>query len=526
MSFESFTAVLNATDFPFVSDFFQRAIIVPGIDQPPRVPRPLLGDVSNINAELGQHFYAQNLMPTAEGLMSVGYSQLVPGIPGNTDFDQVITLRDANENNFLFVPASGKNYIFTANSGAWNATSSFVPVAGSSLVTRAYVNGRTFICYQRDSIREFNVGTGLFNPVAFTFPPGLGIGNIDVIGASNNYLLWASNITVGWSSLIDPTDLNPSILTGAGLAIPQDVKGPVRAIVATAGGFILYTTKNAVAALFTNNARAPFVFREVSGAGGLQTSEQVSLEASLKEQYAWTTAGLQKISINTTEVMSAAATDFIAGRILETFDLSTLFLTVERLTADMKVKIAFVAGRYLVISYGKSISPQLYTHALVFDTALKRWGKLRVDHVDAFEYPYPNLIGFVTTTPPKQSLAFLQNDGTVQLLLMDYRTRQDQGVLLLGRYQLVRQKYATFQTVELESVQQTYPPNAYLLVSPDGKNNNAPAPLTLLSDGGTIKRYGAPSNGAARTGKNLSLLLTGRMELTTALFTLTRHGNR
>lgn len=533
MSFESFTALLGAKDFPFVSDFFQRAIVIPSLDQPQRLPRPLGGDAENSNDELAQHYYCQNVMPTAEGLMSVGYGQIVSGLPLSLDFDQVITLRDSNENNFLFAPANGKNYIYTANKGVWQSYSPFTGWTGT-LVSRSYVNGRTFICYQRHSIHEYDVTTDTFNTIAFTYPVGIDVTKIDCIGASNNYLLWASNITIGWSSLISPTDLVPSIQTGAGFAIPQDVKGPIRAIIATAGGFLIYTTKNVVAAMFTNNARAPFIFREVSGAGGLQNSEQISVEASLKEQYAWTTAGLQKISINVAESVNTAATDFLGGKIFENFDFSTLILTTDRLVKNLKVKLAFISNRYLVISYGKDdgSSPSLYTHALVYDTNLKRWGKLRIDHTDCFFYPYPNLIGSVTETPPKDAVAFLQKDGTIQLLIMDYRIRQDQGVMVLGRFQLVRQKEITFQSLELENTTQAYPPDVYLMLSYDGKTNQAPAKLQLLQDNGIIKKYGAPqvtdpnASAPARTAKNISFLFVGKFETTTALLNFTRHGNR
>lgn len=529
MSFDTFTAVLNAADFPFISDFFQRSIIIPGIDQPPRIPRSLVGDQSNQNTELAQQYYCQNVMPSNEGLMSVGYEQIVPANLGSTDFDQIFTLRDVDENNFLLSPAAGKNYIYTANSGAWQSVSPFSGWTGT-LVSRAYVNGRTFVCYEKNSIREYNKTANTFNALLFATPPGIAITDISIIGASNNYLLWASNITVGWSSLIDPTDLVPNINTGAGSAIPQDVKGPIRAIVPISGGFIIYTTKNAVAGFYTNNSRAPFSFREVPNAGGIQSPEQVSQE-STDTHYVYTTNGLQKIKINAAEVLDSGAADFLSGRIFESFDLTTLTLTLERLSVDLKIKITYISGRFLIISYGKPSIPQIYTHAIVFDTSLKRWGKLRVDHVDAFPYPYPNLVGFVTDTPPKRSVAFLQIDGTVKLLLMDYRVKQDQGVLLLGRYKMMRQREVTYQGLTLESVLQAYPPNVYLVLSFDGKNNQPPQPLTLLNDGNSVKEYGAPvysGNGAApaRTGDSFSILAVGKFELSSAVLTVTKQGYR
>lgn len=531
MAFETFTAILNAAEFPFISSFFQRSIIVPGIDNPVRTPKDYYGTSESANFELAQHYYAQNIMPTAEGIMSVGYNQIIPKLlPEVTDFDQAMVLRDTDENNFLLVPSRGKNYIYTQNAGVWNSVNPFVGWTGN-IVSRAYVNGRTFVCYQRNNIYEYSTAGGTFLPQPVLTDAPMVVGDIDVIGSSNNYLIAAVGIIIYWSSLIDPLDLRANIQTGAGSAIPQDMKGVARAIIPIAGGFIIYTTKNAVAAMYTNNARAPFIFREISNAGGVTGPEKVSLEASLGFHYALTTNGLQKITLNNAETLSTAAADFLAGRIYESFDLPTLTWTIERLTDDLQSKLTYISGRFLCISYGKKSTPQTYTHCLVYDLSFKRWGKLRKDHVDCFAYPYPNLLGFVTDTPPKQSVAFMGTNGQVDLLIMDYRERQNEGVLLLGRYQLVRNRKMTFQYVELEGLHQAYPPSVHLLLSQDGINNSAPTQLKMLYDGNQTKKFGAPTSNvsgqsAQRTGLNLSLLITGTIELTTAVFTTTKHGNR
>lgn len=534
MAYETFTAILNAAEFPFVSDFLQRPVIIPGVDQPPRLPKSGTGTFESANPELAQTYYAQNILPTVEGVASVGYKQIIPALPTSaTDFDQVITIRDSEENNFLWAPARGKNYIYRKDVGEWVSTNPFVGwPSDKKIVSRAYVNGRTFVQYEKHGLFEYDSILNQINVVSLT---GIAATAIDVIGASNNYLIAVTGITVHWSSLLDNTDFTPNIQTGAGEAIPQDMKGIARAIVPISGGFIIYTTKNAIVALYTNNAQAPFVFREISNAGGVSTPEQISLEASLGFQYAWTTHGLQKINVSTAEVLSNAAMDFLAGRIWEEFNLTTNTLTVQRLNVDLRVKIGYISGRFLVISYGKPSEsiPQVYTHALVYDLGLKRWGKLRVDHVDCFAFPYPNLPGIITETPAKQSVGFLKNTGQIDLLVMDYRERQDQGVLLLGRYQLARQRMITFQTLELEGEHQAFPASVYLLVSADGKTNGSPALMKELSVGAGRKvvKYGAPipsASGAAasRTGVNFSTLIVGTFELSTAIFTTTRHGNR
>lgn len=520
MAFDTFTALLSAAEFPFVSDFFARPILIPGLDNPPRAPRSYTGEKDSHNPELAQHFYAQNVMPTSNGLMSVGYNQLVPAFGAVTDFDNAHTLRDTDENNFILSPAQGKNYIYAASAGAWQSVSPFVGFTGD-LVTRSYVNGRTFICYQRNSIREYNRAANTFNPVVFT---GVSVAVIDGISNSNNYLIWWSGITVGWSSLIDPTDLTANINTGAGSAIPQDVRGNIRAIVPISGGFVVYTTKNAVAAFYTNNARAPFVFREISNAGGILFPSQVTLDGTLGFHYAWTSNGLQKITMSAADNVDTEATDFLAGRIIENFDTTTKQLTVSRLSEDVAVKVAYVSGRYLVVSYGVKSSPQIYSHAIINDLALKRWGKVRINHVASLAYPYPNLIDKVTSQPPKQSLAFLQSDGTIKLLLMDYRDGADEGVILLGQYQIARSREIKHQSFTVEMLQQGYPPDVYLVPSLDGRTLETPKKLQLLKDSGKSKVYGAPESLGLRVGQNLSYLIMGTFELNTAIINVTRHG--
>lgn len=531
MAFDTFTTALNVSTFPFVSALQPRSVILPGLDMPQKVPRSLIESVENVNSEIAQHFYMQNIMPTSEGLMSVGYGQLVAAMaPAVIDFDQIIVLRDADENNFLLTPAKGNNYLYAANAGAWVSVNPFTGWPGGS-VTRAYVNGRTFVCFQNKGIYEYTTATGVFAQVTLT---GITPALIDGIFGSNNYLIAYSGIQLNWSSLIDPTDFTPSINTGAGTAIPQDLKGPVIAGGSISGGFILYTNRNAVVALYTNNARAPFVFKEVSNAGGVTSPEQVTLDASLGYHYAWSSAGLQKVSANGAEGVNATVDDFLSGRIYESFDLTTNTITTEKLTASLKVKISYISGRYLVVSYGKvsdASYPQKYTHAIILDTGLKRWGKIRLDHVDCFSYPYPNIINLVTEVPQEQACAFLQADGTVQLLIMDYRDMQDQGVLLLGKFQLARQLHITMQYLELENVSAAYPPTVYLCRSLDGKNLETPQPLSVLSTRDVYTRYGAPvpdavGNAAPRTGVNLSFLIKGTFELATSLLTTTRSGKR
>lgn len=553
MSKYRFSGALNAANFPFVSTMQGRTVVQPQLDN--KVPNQgFYGSQESANYDIPQLLFCENVVPTAEGLQSVGFEAAIGAFdPATDDFDQAITLRDEDENVFLFSPAGGKNYIFRGNTGEWESVD---PIGGGTAVgvavSRAYVNGRTFICYEGLGIYEYDSGA-----VSFDLQTVTGITGTDIrgIGASNNYLIAYTDITVYWSSLVDPLDFTPSTSTGAGFSIPQDVKAKIHAIVGTAGGFIIYTAKNAVAAVYTNNIRAPFAFKEIANAGGLLSYEQTTSEQNSGPQYAWTTGGLQKITVQGAESVSAAVNDFLAGRIYETWSTDAKLLrTIFADNSEFQVKVAYISSRWLVISYCVDGSGT-YQYALLYDTILKRWGKVKFDHVDCFSYPYPNVFGDLTYDEltisyesleftsyddlstgvefnplSKKSIAFLAADGTVTTLVMDYDKPDLQtGVVIFGKFQLVRARMMTMQTVDLEGVyriEESLVPNTpaitcTALTSLDGKNLDHPYTTTLLKNTEFLQRYARRA-----TGINFGIAVEGSFSLSSYILEVTAEGDR
>lgn len=549
MAKQRFRGALNAAIFPLVSILQSRTVVQPQLDNNVKTSAKFFGTDESADYSIPQLMYCENVVPTAEGLQSVTYEAILPPLAGAVDFDQAITLRDASENNFLFAPANGKNYIYTANAGVWVSTNPLVGWTGK-LVTRAYVNGRTFVCYEGFGIYEYNGTTGVLTKQVVL---GLTDANIRGIGSSSNYLIAFSDITVYWSSLVNPTDFVPDLTTGAGFSIPQDVKARITACIGISGGYIIYTAKNAVAAVFTNNVRAPFTFKEVSNAGGILTYEQVTSEQNSGPHYAWTTGGLQKITIQGAEAVSAEINDFIAGRMYETFDPTNKALTVQYGTAsEFPVKITYIASRFLLISYSVSDTAN-YNYVIFFDTILKRYGKLKVDHVDCFTYPYPNLFGDLSWTalgeldwpalvetswadlaagvisdpPSKLSVGFLSADGTVKLLRMDYdKDTQHQGVAIFGKFQLTRANLMQMQQVDFEGIYQDIATlsqyfTVTVVASLDGLNQDYVLPMKLLKARGKLASY------AKRvTGINIWLVVEGTFALSSYVMEVTQDGDR
>lgn len=541
-----FRGILNAAQYPLLAGLQGRTIINPAIDPNVRTPRGFSGTEESLDVGVPQIVYCENVVPTAEGLQSVGYQQLVAAEGSEQNFDQAIILRDPDENNTLFVPANGANWILDPIAGTWSNVDAIVGLPVDTIVTRAYVNGRTFVCYAGNNIYEYDATAGTFLPVAgLTLPSGVVVTDILGVAGSNNYLIFWTGITIYWSSLIDPLDFTPSLTTGAGSATPQDVRGPITVIVAASGGFIIYTNRNAVASMYTNNVRAPFVFREIANAGGVLTPEQVTSDQNSGAQYAWTTSGFQKITLQGSEYVNAEINDFIAGRVDNYWDDGSGLMVTQSIgeLPEFYTKVVLIASRFLVLSYGLSKigDVKIYGNAILYDLALKRLGKFTVDHTDCFAFQFNtapeylsyndlgaqtyNDLGFLSYNElvvtdidnvdptSKRTLAFLQVDGTILLATMDYiKSEEHNAVLILGKHQLLRANWVTHQITALEGAYgfgtEVGAFTLKLANSLDGYNMQPAVLATVLASNGRSQQYGRRI-----TGLNFNLIIQGTFAL-------------
>lgn len=528
MTVSRYKISLNNARFPLVSTWGQRAVLVPSMDTAGRAVKAYVGSEESTDYNLPQILYGENFVPVANGVKSVSYVENVglghtTPIAQTTDFDQVFALRDSEENAVLLSPSKGRNFILEG--GEWVAdtitqildsftyelviSTDSTNTPETAKVTRAYVDGKTFVCYSRMlAVSNTTPGDpGTFDASLYYWDPVLKVlrlmkegfpgdqyivglpfaetfGQIDGISSSNGYLLIWSGLTVYWAPF-NGTAFDFSLyangdITGAGSQIPEDVQGPITAIVPMSGGFIIFTTKNAVAAFYNaNNFASPWIFRNISNAGGVESFEQVASEGNLGSAYAYTTGGLQRISLNAAEPVFPDVADFLGGRLIESFNTGDLTFEEGQVSTEFFVKLTYCGQRFLVISYGTY--PGVFSFALVYDASLQRWGKLRVVHRDCFHYSYGTeevdltyaMLGDVSyddmgettyegaTIPgspivyPRQSIAFLQKGGAIRLAALDYRSPEDESeaFIVVGKNQLTRARLACLHEVEVEGLQ-------------------------------------------------------------------------
>lgn len=460
----AYRANLNAATWPFLAEDFGSSIIVPGQDN--NFNRQVTAK-EDTDKDIGipQVYYMHNVMPFAQGLQSVGYKATID--PVAIGFTQIFPLRDDSglgANTYMgiqYIEATGTNLVWILRSGVWVSTATTLP---TGLITYAHLQGKTYIFVAGVGCLRYDFATSAFVSVTLS---GLTLANILGITYAAGYMIAWDGTSVYWSSTLpivsDTVDFVPSIVTGAGSQSLEAARGQITFCFPHQMGFIAYTTQNAVVNVYTNNSIYPFQARELVSSGGVSDPSQIAFDAVSANHYAYTTSGLQLISVSATQVVFPEMTDFISGRRFEDYNPAIHEFTHTDLTAPMKKQFNVIASRYFVISYGMDH----LTHALVYDLALKRWGKLRINHVACFEYEVPNT---KISDIPKQSIAFLQDSGAVYTVDFASSASSPDSCMLLGKYQYVRSRLLQLDEVKVETVRDSKGFQLTDLVALDGRD--------------------------------------------------------
>jgi hypothetical protein len=472
----------------------------------------LVGTVANEQSQENapQIAYAHNMMPTAEGYTSVAYQQIVSGIPVGDQHhfqDVRVIYSTAFTRRYIAATRFGTIYVYDEVNETWNLVPFDQPVAASTL-TMGTVNGITYLFFRGFGCYRFEDSSEQLQRIPLT---GITESSILGITASSGYLVAYTEHAIAWSSALSPSDFNPSQTTGAGGGQLSDLDGKAILAVPNNFGFIVWSEANAVSATFTGNSAYPFKFREISNSRGALTLDSIAYEGNSREHYAFSKAGLQSVDTQNAQTLLPEVTDFLAGSRLEDFDETTSTLSVTNLTSTMLKKVKLVASRYLVISYGVTE----FTHALVYDLSLQKLGKLKFTHVDVFEYTG------TATEIAKNNLALLKKDGTGYVLDWSVNNTASSGVIILGRYQFVRNRFLKLLEVSAENVESDATFSCKAMLSINGRDISSTVDATVRTAGTKIREFFFKTN-----SKNALLVFIGKMDLNTVLIKFTTGGKR
>lgn len=509
MAQQQYRANLLAANFPLLSENFGRTVIIPQYDQNASKATDASNPDKTSNAGIPQMYYCHNVVPTQHGFQSVGFHSLIAAVAAVTDFVAVLALRDSLDRKaYLGYTASGDFYISLTPYSAWTLKLS-LPAGAGKLVTRAYVQGVTYIYVANVGCYKYDFGTNTLVSVTLG---GLNAAAVLGVTSLSGYLIVWTADTIAWSAIANPIDFVPSLSTGAGSGSAEGAAGALVVCAAANIGILGYTTGNVLSANYTGNSQYPFIFRALPSSGGLKLAAHADYDSLSGQQYAYTTSGLQLCDVQKAQMVLPEITDFISGSEFEDCDTATGVFVKETLATAMVKAIKMVANRYLIISYGKTS----FTHAIYIDTQLKRFGKFKMSHVDVVDL----ILGEETADIAKNSIGFVKSTGEVVTVDYDSETEATDAVALLGKYQLQRSRLLQMDSIEFENIEAGDTFAVKLLASLDGRNTTA-YNLTVAESAGFYRKYNC-----REVGVNHSLYLTGSFRLNTMILNFNVHGRR
>lgn len=474
---------LKAASFPFLSELHGRSVIVKGQDQNYIAGLAAKEAIDSV-AGVPQIYYCHNVIPVDNGYRAISYIDYVTTeFQPAAGFSDTYTIRDGLGNSAsLAMDAVGNVYVMETGTTTWIAPTGgplAADVAGKR-ITVAFVSGVSYIFFQGVGCYTYDFTLGTFSSVTLT-----GITAADIIGLVGNsgYLIAYSVDAFAWSSVTDITDFTPSLETGAGGGQIEGLRGTIVTVVEIYGGLIIFGSDNCIAASYSGNPRFPYGFTAIPGASGLSDYRYVTSDIGQGTVYAYTESGVQAVTLRNATSTFPEVTDFLSGKLFETFNESTNTLeSVDAAGGIVEKRVTLISNRYIVISYGVGA----LTDALYYDIAYKQWGRLKLDHVDCFEFmEYPTAVQEL----PKRSIAFLTSSGDIKILNSDINNTTASGVMLLGKFQYVRTRVMQLQSAEIENINQNATFTLLDFPSLDGKNFQPAVEGYLAESTGKFRKY-------------------------------------
>lgn len=525
----TYSANMLSPDYPFLSTQKSRCVIVPQSDQD-YVPGAS-GDGNNRGKSVADAYYLENMIATEYGYTAPKFvypSTNTWSIPASEQILDTYVLDSGAANNYrilLTIDTSAnsiKAYYLDINTGwvLFSTIGSYFSGRTNFIGDLASVNGTNYLLIYGKGVYTITLGGG-GEPTALTLATLSGVvaSDIKCMTTAYGYLLISDGTNIYWSSTLDPTDFVPSLITGAGGGAVQGLLGTIQQMVPIYEGFIIYSTLCIISAKYSGNARYPFIFELLPGAGGISyrpfyygstVGAKVAYSNNANQHFAFTSVGFQVVTVSDTAVEFAALGTHLNKHVIErlntatgqTYQTGPINYFGNRYVTDVSVSV--IASRYVVVSQYRQFfigitateSTGNVTCCYIYDLELKRWSRLVIDGTHV-------VIPLTGKADNVEQLAFLNmNTGAVVLCLMTGTSNTSlypsvttfaTSSIIFGPYQYVRTNKLQLQyvDVELADAASTYP-TCRILSSPTGSGQseivlNSPSLLTAVS--GILRAY-------------------------------------
>lgn len=386
---------VTAAFFPFLSYQGGATVISGQQDTYYRTPNAYSGETADKNLGIPQILFGENFLPVSYGFQSIGFNNVTPGFPSGLDeADQIVMFISPTGRRYHvnFNRANGNLWIYSPELGVWQLAWTF-PAGGHSQLSVAFVKGRCFFyCRGVGALYEFGGFNSITNLFKILVILPLAIADMSIfqcIVGANNYLILVDVdqvvYTIPDSGYGTTPDFTPSLgPTGAATESPSVLRGKILWSLPTQDGYYLFTSTSIVAAYYSNNIRFPWTYRELERSAPITSLDAIAVDREGYPAYANTTGGILKIGKSQCTPMHPEATEFFGGARYEYYDWPSRSILTRDTASPINIGLSYVGGRWLVLSYGAQ--GEVFTHAIIWDELLKRWGKVALLHARVVEF--------------------------------------------------------------------------------------------------------------------------------------------
>ena len=487
---KTFKVNLVMANFPFLLSQAPRSTAIPSPeDGIQSLVQAYVGRMANTVMHTAAPIAMENVLPTVDGLASFGYN-----------------------------PTNGADSRIAQSGGAvflWALDKTIAkPIQTEGLTaTTAHVTGGWYAFTPSFGLWNMETGVKLA-------PQGIQEHLLAGIVQCNNHLVAYDRDTIYLSSQANAVDFTPDLGTGACSMKPQALTGYIVICIPISGGFIIFSSREAILATYKDVGMLSFHL--IEGCGGISHSYNVTQYDNSGVIYAYTNSGLVAIDNEKCTPVFPQADEFLRNGVYEELnsggvvsDVSPKWARetqqfpinqdlVNQHIADLDVSPTCIGNRYVCLSY-KAKRTAYFTYALVYDIALGRWGRLKINHI---------AIGGTIDT-----LWFVTPDYTVTEGSIHYPAT---ATLVIGKIAHTRDKSVTLHTVELEYLKGGSELHTLDIYASRESKTLIPvgAGVKMISDGNMSKWN------MRAAGKNVSVRLRGSFNLTHMSVTIVSGGTR
>jgi hypothetical protein len=410
--------------------------------------------------------WLKDVMPTGTGLSSVVVNPLVE-TPLATTYTasypyRVENIYDEDGERAYYFRSPGPDIFIKTDYTVQNAGTS----GGSTTFTFTCFRGTTGNVFFNTSrlANSYDISTNTWTPLN---ADGIDESLLKGICNALDYMVAWDDSTIYYSAPGNAGQFEEEVLgvaTGAGSFQIVAVIGKIVVCYQFANGFMVHGTDSAVSARYSGDFSQPWIVKEIENSAGISRHDRVAHHNASSIQFVISDKGIQEVNADEAQVVFPDVSMLLSGSEFwnsdgdGTYSITQSYHSSLNIPAPLNSKIGLVNGRYFCISYG--VYEAVFKYIMIYDILLKQWGKIKVDHLDVFDFVDIASSDYVAGTSKVRDGAgkfnVLKDNGTIVTYDLQYLTpipSQDVDITSNGEMTIGDIKFTNEHMVQVNKIQ-------------------------------------------------------------------------